>query len=164
MKGDPGIATPTVSCQFPRSRCPVQPAMTRWQEPLVHVFLSHWCPGISRGVVSEEVARLASAFNRCWPGYMGVARARSMRRCPGSVPAFHRSATCTRSKSRLRHFEHRYLRWISFDEVLQRGARRCVSLVWALRDARVPPMDYRHKPASTGSRLEADSGSTFEAD
>ena len=23
-------------------------------------------------------------------------------------------------------------------------ARRCVSLMWALRDARVPPMDYRH--------------------
>ena len=28
-------------------------------------------------------------------------------------------------------------------------ARRCVSLVWALRDARVPPMDYRHKPTTT---------------
>ena len=29
-------------------------------------------------------------------------------------------------------------------------ARRCVSLCGALRAARVPPMDYRHKPPRRG--------------
>jgi hypothetical protein len=31
---------------------------------------------------------------------------------------------------------------------------------WALRAARVPPMDYRHKPIRRGSLLDADKGSS----
>jgi len=43
-------------------------------------------------------------------------------------------------------------------------ARRYVSLVRALRSARVPPMDYRHKPLPEGSLLHADWGFRSNAD